>query len=209
SSATVFSPSQSPLAHRSLRRDFRSPSEMRRVWTAPSWSAWRTWSSPYAARPPSSLRISSINPCTRAFSRIKSRPLRISRDFSTLVDCHVLAPFEAPGALPTHPMLGRHLRLEVLDHLDPFAAEHAQGRFAPVDHDEAVQVLLREHLVERRGVELRVAAVEERRDGLGRLQHEGDHLRLVRPDLLVPREDDQPVRGRNLVRLEALHRRLD
>src|SRR5881628_409578 len=83
SSATVFSPSQSPLAQRSLSRDLRRPSEMRSVSTAPSCNACRTWSSPYAARPPSSLRISSIRRCTSDFSRIRSRPLRISRDFST------------------------------------------------------------------------------------------------------------------------------
>src|SRR2546425_2303874 len=83
SSATVFSPSQSPSVQRSLSRDLRRPSEMRSVSTAPSCNACRTWSSPYAARPPSSLRISSIRRCTRDFSRIRSRPLRISRDFST------------------------------------------------------------------------------------------------------------------------------
>src|SRR5213594_2139351 len=83
SSATVFSPSQSPFAQRSRSRDFRRPSETRSVSTAPSWRACRTWSSPYAARPPSSLRISSMSRCTSDFSRIRSRPLRISRDFST------------------------------------------------------------------------------------------------------------------------------
>src|SRR3989454_11750018 len=82
-SSTVFSPSQSPFAHRSLRRTFRSPSEMSRVSTAPRRSAFRTWSSPYAARPPSAFRISSMRRWTRDFSRIRSSPLRMSRDFST------------------------------------------------------------------------------------------------------------------------------
>src|SRR5207249_1194802 len=61
------------------------PHARKRSWpsAAPSWSACRTWSSPYAARPPSSLWISSISRWTRDFSRIRSRPLRISRDFST------------------------------------------------------------------------------------------------------------------------------
>src|SRR3990172_2631205 len=62
---------------------------------------------------------------------------------------------------------------------------------------------------ERPRVELRVAAIEERRHGLRRLQDGGDHLRLVRTNLLVAREHDEPVRRRHLVRLETLHRRLD
>src|SRR5437773_900888 len=45
-SSMVFSPSQSPFAHRNLARAFRSPSETKRVSTAPSRRAFRTWSSP-------------------------------------------------------------------------------------------------------------------------------------------------------------------
>src|SRR3989475_13296411 len=84
-----------------------------------------------------------------------------------------------------------HLRLEVLDHLNAFSAEQAERRLAPVDHEQPVDVLLREHLVERLRVELRIASIEERRDRLGRLEDKRDHLRLIRPDLFVPREDHE------------------
>src|SRR5467141_3653874 len=126
-----------------------------------------------------------------------------------LVDRDVVASLESAGALSAHPVLRRDLRLEVLDHLDALSPEQAERRLAPVDHEEPVDVLLREHLVERLRVELRIASVEERRDGLGRLEDERDHLSLVRADLFVPGEDDEAVRRRHLVRLKALHRRLD
>src|SRR5207249_431108 len=40
-----------------------------------------------------------------------------------LVDRDIVAPFEAARTLASHPVLGRHLRLEILDHLDPLAAQ--------------------------------------------------------------------------------------
>src|SRR5437667_3113857 len=126
-----------------------------------------------------------------------------------LVDRDIVASLEAPRTLASHPVLGRHLRLEILDHFNPLAAQQAEGRLAPVDHDEAVDVLLGEHLVEWRRVEFRVATVKERRDRLRRLEDEGDHFRLVRPDLFVAREDDEPVRRRHPVRLQPLNRGLD
>src|SRR5438093_10016101 len=55
-----------------------------------------------------------------------------------LVDRDVVAPLEPPRALTAHPMLRRHLALEILDDLDPFAPQEAERRLAPVNHDEAV-----------------------------------------------------------------------
>src|SRR3989454_928608 len=126
-----------------------------------------------------------------------------------LMDRDVVASLEPSGTLTPHPVLRRHLGLEILDDLDPFASQEAEGRLAPVDHDEAVDVLLREHLVERRRVEFRVAPIEERRDRLRRFQDERDHFRLVRPDLLVAGEDDQPIGRRHPVRPQPLDRGLD
>src|SRR2546430_10452706 len=97
-------------------------------------------------------------------------------------------------ALPPHPVLGRNLRLQILDHLDPLAAQESEGRLAPVDHEESVEVLLREHLVQWRRVEFRVTPIQERRDRLRRFQDERNHFRLVRADLLLALEDYEAAR---------------
>jgi hypothetical protein len=60
-------------------------------------------------------------------------------------------------------------RFRKADHFNALPAKQADRRLAPVDHEEAVDILLREHLVEGCRVELGVAAVQERGDGLRRL----------------------------------------
>src|SRR5256886_3289917 len=120
-----------------------------------------------------------------------------------------MAPLESARTLTAHPMLRRDLRLEVLDHLDPFSTEEAERGPAPVDDEKPVDVLHREHLVQGFRVELRVTTIQERDHGFRRLEDERDHLRLIRTGLFVPGEDDEAVRRRHLVRLETLHRGLD
>src|SRR5207245_535873 len=111
------------------------------------------------------------------------------------VDRDVMAPLESARALTAHPMLRRDLRLEVLDHLDSFSAEQAERGLAPVDYEEPVDVLLREHLVQGLRVELRVATIQERDHGFRRVEYERDDVRLDRTRPIVSLSAGQAERG--------------
>src|SRR3989339_1174706 len=76
-----------------------------------------------------------------------------------LVGRYLDQPLEPARGLTSPAVLARHEGWYVLDGHDPLAVEDADGGLAPVYHDEAVGVLVLQHLVERFREEPGIASV--------------------------------------------------
>ena len=81
--------------------------------------------------------------------------------------------------LTSHAVLRRHLRLDVPNDIDAFAAEDPNRRLRAVDDYEPEGLLIQEHVLERLEEELGIATVQEGGDRFWRLQRVLHHLRLI------------------------------
>ena len=96
--------------------------------------------------------------------------------------------------LTTLAVLAHDVGHEVFLHVDALAAGDAVGRLGTVDDEQAVRLLVDQHVLQLREFEGGIAAVAEGQQGLGRvLDDDVHHPRFVVPDDHRTHEDGQAV----------------
>src|SRR5208337_87307 len=119
-----------------------------------------------------------------------------------LVDGDLAQPPEPGCRLAAFPHLTRHRRVRPPHRFDPVAAQEPPVRLALVEDEQAVDVLLLEHLPEGFELEIGAAAVHVEVEGLRRLYDGALEVGAVAVEFYRAAEDCYPFLGRPLVVLE-------
>ena len=120
-----------------------------------------------------------------------------------LVDGDQPQPLEPDARLAALSLLAGDRRGDAVDRLDPVAPEKADVGLPPVEDDQAVDLLLPEHLLQRFEFERRTAPVQVGVDRFGRLDDLAVEVGAVAADVDRAAEDRHAVLRRALVVLQA------